>query len=154
MIRLSNLMFLLAAAIFLNTAPTQARASAETIEFIPAKGAAPFSAAVRVGDVLYLSGQIGNGPDGKLAEGWEAQSVQTLDNIAALLKSQGLGMDDVFKCTVMLSDMSKWSDFNKIYVRYFRPGRLPARSAMGVNGLAANAFVELECWAYVHRAKP
>jgi reactive intermediate/imine deaminase len=154
MTNLSNLVFLLAAAMSLNAAPIQARALADTIAFVPAKGAAPFSAAVRVGDILYLSGQIGSGPDGKLAEGWEAQSVQTLDNIAAVLKSQGLGMDDVFKCTVMLSDMSKWSDFNKIYVRYFKPGRLPARSAMGVNGLAANAFVELECWAHVGGVEP
>lgn len=154
MTNLSSLGVLLTSAILLTIAPVQARALAEPVEFVPAKGPAPFSSAVRVGDILYLSGQIGSRPDGKLAEGWEAQSVQTLDNIAAVLKSQGLGMDDVFKCTVMLSDMTKWSDFNKVYVRYFKPGRLPARSAMGVNGLAANAFVELECWAYVNRVEP
>jgi len=102
---------------------------------------------------LHLAAKL-RGPDAARMVQLIAQSVQTLDNIAAILKSQGLGMDDVFKCTVMLSDMSKWSDFNKIYVRYFKPGRLPARSAMGVNGLAANAFVELECWAHANRAKP
>ena len=48
----------------------------------------------------------------------------------------------------MLADMSKWGDFNKIYVTYFKPERLPARSALGANGLALGAQVELECWAF------
>ncbi|HEX8840616.1 MAG TPA: RidA family protein, partial [Sphingomicrobium sp.] len=59
----------------------------------------PFSDAVRVGDVLYLSGQIGVGADGKLPEGIEAQTRQTLDNIGAVLKRAGVGYGDVFHCT-------------------------------------------------------
>lgn len=108
----------------------------------------PFSEAVRVGDILYLSGQLGRGADGKLPEGIEAQTRQTLDNIGATLKSAGLGYDDIFHCTAMLSDMKLWPDFNKVYVTYFREGKRPARSAFGTNGLALGALIELECQAY------
>lgn len=111
----------------------------------------PFSQAVRVGDVLYLSGALGNVP-GKMElvpGGMEAETRQTMENIAAILRDNGLTFDHVFKCTVMLADMSKWADFNKVYVTYFKPDRLPARSAYGTNGLALGAQVELECTAYL-----
>jgi reactive intermediate/imine deaminase len=108
----------------------------------------PFSDAVRAGDVLYLSGQIGVGPDGKLAEGIEAQTRVALDNIGAVLKRAGLGYGDVFHCTAMLSDMTNWPAFNKVYVTYFPEGKRPARSAFGTNGLALGALLELECQAY------
>jgi 2-iminobutanoate/2-iminopropanoate deaminase len=114
----------------------------------------PFSQAVRVGDVLYLSGALGNIP-GKLElvpGGMEAQARQTMENIRAVLKDNGLSFRDVFKCTVMLADMSRWGDFNKIYVTYFDPDRLPARSAFGTNGLALGAEVEVECVAYAGKA--
>ena len=110
--------------------------------------ALPFSEAVRVGDILYLSGQLGRGPDGKLAEGIEAQTKQTLENIGATLKLAGLGYEDVFHCTAMLSDMANWPAFNKVYVTYFPEGKRPARSAFGASGLALNALIELECQAY------
>jgi len=108
----------------------------------------PFSTAVRVGDMLYLSGQIGNRPDGTLPEGIEAQSRQVMDNIGAVLKSADLGFGDVVKCTVMIDDIKQWGDFNKVYVTYFPDGRFPARSAFGADGLAMGALVEVECWAY------
>ncbi len=111
----------------------------------------PFSQAVRVGDVLYLSGALGSRP-GTLElvpGGMEAEARQTMENIGAVLKENDLTFADVFKCTVMLADMSKWAEFNKVYVSYFDPDRLPARSAFGANGLALGAQVELECWAYV-----
>ena len=57
-------------------------------------------------------------------------------------------MDNVVKCTIMIADMSKWEDFNKVYVTYFKPGRLPARSALGANGLALGGEIEVECMAY------
>jgi 2-iminobutanoate/2-iminopropanoate deaminase len=110
----------------------------------------PFSQAVRVGDVLYMSGSIGNLP-GKaelVPGGIEPETKQMMENIAEVLKGNGLTFDDVFKCTAMLADMSKWRDFNKVYVTYFKPERLPARSALGANGLALGAQVELECWAF------
>ena len=111
----------------------------------------PFSQAVRVGDIVYLSGALGNVP-GKLEVvpgGIEPETRQTMENIGALLKENGLAFADVFKCTVMLADMAEWPAFNRIYVGYFEPGRLPARSAFGANGLALGARLELECWAYV-----
>jgi reactive intermediate/imine deaminase len=108
----------------------------------------PFSDAVRVGDMLYLSGQLGIGADGKLPEGIEAQTKQALDNIGAVLKRAGLGYADVFHCTAMLKDMADWSAMNKVYVTYFPEGKRPARSAFGASGLALNALIELECQAY------
>jgi reactive intermediate/imine deaminase len=109
----------------------------------------PFSQAVRVGDILYLSGALGNVP-GKLElvpGGLEAETRQTMENIGETLKRNGLSFADVFKCTVMLADMSKWTEFNKVYLEYFDAGRLPTRSAFGANGLALGAQVELECMA-------
>ena len=110
----------------------------------------PFSQAVRVGNVLYLSGALGNAP-GKaelVTGGIEAEARQTMENIGAVLRENGLSFADVFKCTVMLADMSKWADFNEVYSTYFNPDRLPARSAFGASGLALGAQVEVECWAY------
>ena len=108
----------------------------------------PFSNAVRVGDVLYLSGQIGIGPDGRLPDGIEAQTRQTMENVGAILRSAGRGWDDVFHCTAMLDNMADWPAFNRVYVTYFTPGRLPARSALGADGLALGALIEVECQAY------
>ena len=108
----------------------------------------PFSSAVRVGDLLILSGQLGNTPDGKLPAGMEAQARQAMENIGAILKGQGLGFGDVVKCTVMLDDMKDWPAFNKVYVTYFPDGKFPARSAFGADGLALGALVEVECWAH------
>jgi reactive intermediate/imine deaminase len=107
----------------------------------------PFSLAVRTGDFVFLSGQLGTGPNG-LVKGFDAQSRQAMDNIAEVLKGMNLGMDNVVKCTIMIADMSKWEDFNKVYVTYFKPGRLPARSALGANGLALGGEIEVECMAY------
>ena len=108
----------------------------------------PFSEAVRVGDVLYLSGQIGIGADGKLPDGIEAQTKQAMDNIGAVLKRAGLTYADVFHCTAFLADMKDWPAFNTVYVPYFPAGKMPARSAFGANGLALGALLEIECQAY------
>jgi enamine deaminase RidA (YjgF/YER057c/UK114 family) len=70
-----------------------------------------------------------------------------MDNIGAVLKANGVGFDDVFKCTVALSDMSKWGEFNTVYLTYFRPGHLPVRNAFGANGLAYGGQVEVDCLA-------
>ena len=115
----------------------------------PRQGApAPFSTAVQVGDVLYMSGQIGVGPDGKLPETFDGQAKQVMENVGAVLKAHGLGWANVFKCTVMIADMKNWPAFNAVYVPYFPAGKLPARSAFGANGLALGAQLELECLAY------
>jgi 2-iminobutanoate/2-iminopropanoate deaminase len=108
----------------------------------------PFSDAVRVGDTLYLSGQLGIGADSKLPDGIEAQTKQALENIGAILKRAGLGYGDVFHCTAMLADMKLWPAFNSVYVTYFPEGKRPARSAFGASGLALGGLIELECQAY------
>jgi len=110
----------------------------------------PFSDAVQVGDVLYISGQLGNLPGRmELAPGgMEGQARQVMDNIGAILAARGLTYDDLFKCTVMMADMSQWGAFNRVYVPYFKPDRLPARSAFGASGLALGGLLEVECQAW------
>lgn len=125
-----------------------------TVEYFQSPGSKlPFSPAVRVGDVVYLSGQIGFRADGTIPEGIEAQARTTMDSVAAAAALAGVGMDAVFKCTVMLDDMRLWADFNKVYVTYFRPDRLPARSAFGADGLALGAPLEVECLAVAPRGR-
>ena len=110
----------------------------------------PFSDAVRVGHMLYLSGQIGTDSTFALVPGGvRAESKQTMENVRRVLERHGSSLDRVVKCTVMLADMSEWGAFNEVYVGYFRKERLPARSALGVNGLALGARVEVECWATI-----
>ena len=107
----------------------------------------PFSEAVRVGNMLYLSGQIGIDSSMKLVQGGiAAETRQTMENIKATLKRCGSTLDQVVKVTVMLADIGEWSEMNEVYVQYFsRP--LPARSALGASGLAMGARVEIECLA-------
>ena len=108
----------------------------------------PFSEAVRVGNTLYLSGQIGTLPGTlELAPGgFEGEARQAMDNIETSLQAHGYSMNDLVKCLVMLSDMSNWDSFNEVYATYFTE-HYPARSAFGANGLAINAQVEVECIA-------
>src|ERR1700745_1286826 len=136
---------------------TPVAAESEQVQFYnsPAAAAAklPFSQAVRVGDVLYMSGAIGILPGKReLAPGGiEPETKQVMDNIGEVLKANGLTFDGVFKCTVMLAHMFNWGALNKIYVTYFKPERLPARSAFGASGLALDAEGELECWAFARK---
>jgi len=129
---------------------TTVRDSRPPLEYFPeASPGAAYSTAARVGDVLYLAGQIGIRPDGSVPEGIQEQTRLALENMSRTLQSLGSSMDNVFKCTVMLDDISNWADFNKVYVSFFKPGRLPARNAFGVEGLAMKELeVELVCLAY------
>jgi reactive intermediate/imine deaminase len=111
--------------------------------------ALPFSTAVIVDGIAYMSGNIGILPDGSVPSGLETQSRLALDNMIAALKLAGCRLEDVFKCTVMLADMNDWPAFNLIYLEYFPASRLPARSAFGTTGLALGALVEIECLAKV-----
>jgi reactive intermediate/imine deaminase len=115
------------------------------VEYFPASNRGlPFSAAVRVGKLLYLSGQLGVDASGKLvAGGIGPETRQTLDNIKATLERCGSSLDHVVKALVMMADMSRWDEMNKVYVTYFTK-HLPARSALGANGLALGANVEIE----------
>lgn len=113
----------------------------------------PFSEAVRVGDTLYLSGQVGIKP-GTLElvpGGIRAEARQTLENIRTTLEAHGYSMRDIVKCTVMLADIAEWATFNEVYKTFFSPP-YPARSALGANGLAIGARVEVECLAVTARA--
>jgi reactive intermediate/imine deaminase len=108
----------------------------------------PFSDAVRVGDMLYLSGKIGNLPGtSQLATGGiQGETRQTMENIKASLEKYGSSLDEVVKCTVFLADMAEWGAMNEVYATYF-PTNKPARSALGTSGLALGARVEIECLA-------
>jgi 2-iminobutanoate/2-iminopropanoate deaminase len=108
----------------------------------------PFSEAVRVGDALYLSGQVGIKPGtlDLVPGGIKAEARQTLENIRTSLEAHGYAMRDVVKCTVMLADIFEWAAFNEVYKSYFT-APYPARSAFGTSGLAMGARVELECFA-------
>lgn len=130
-----------------------------TLEFLSSEQtkalSLPFSDAVRVGDVLYLSGQVGNVP-GTLtlaSGGIQGEARQTLENIRSILERNGSSMERVFKCTVFLADIADWPAFNDVYVQFF-PENPPARSALGANGLAIGARVEVECMALVGSATP
>lgn len=124
------------------------RASVEYLSSETLKGY-PFSESVRVGNLILLSGQIGTDASGKLVTGGiAAETKQTLDNIKVALERQGSSLDNVVKCTVMIADMKEWAEMNKVYVTYFTKN-LPARSSLGVNGLALGAKVEIECVATV-----
>jgi 2-iminobutanoate/2-iminopropanoate deaminase len=114
----------------------------------------PFSEAVRLSDTLYLSGQVGNLPGTKdlVSGGIVPEARQALENVSAVLRKHGSSLDDVVKCTVFLADMGEWEAFNEIY-RVFFPRHFPARSALGANGLALGARVEIDCVAYVGRPR-
>ena len=121
------------------------------VEYLQAPGTEdlglPFSSAVRVDDMLYLSGAIGVIP-GTLdlaAGGIQGETRQTMDNISQTLETFGSSLDKVVKCTVFLADMSEWGAMNEVYRTYFETP--PARSALGASGLALDARVEIECIA-------
>jgi reactive intermediate/imine deaminase len=113
-------------------------------------GSLPFSEAVRVGDMLYLSGQIGLRSETRdvVPGGIAAETRQTLENIRAVLERHGSSLDRVVKCTVFMADMAEWPAMNEVY-RTFFTAHLPARSALGASGLALGARVEIECLAVV-----
>ncbi len=113
----------------------------------------PFSEAVRHGDTLYLSGQIGVVPGSLkiIPGGIKEEARQTMQNIKTSLEAHGYSMKQLVKCTVMLADMADWPTFNEIYKTFFT-GNYPARSAFGANGLALGAKVEVECIAAVGKA--
>ena len=110
----------------------------------------PFSDAVRVGHLLFLSGQIGNipGTTDLAPGGIQGEARQTMENIKAVLEANGSSMDRVIKATVMLADIAEWPAFNEVYVTYF-PGDKPARSAFAGSGLAFGARCEVEVIATV-----
>ena len=108
----------------------------------------PFSEAVRVGSMLYLSGQLGTvpGTGQRIEGGILPETRQALENIKSVLERYGSSMDRIVKCTIMIDDMAEWPAMNEVYAEFF-PGPKPVRSAFGADGLALGAAVEIECWA-------
>lgn len=108
----------------------------------------PFSTAVRVGNVIYLSGQVGTKPGTRelAAGGVGPETRQTLENIKQTLQYAGSAMDRVVKCTVFLKDIADYAAMNEVYATFF-PKDPPARSTVAGSGLALGARVEIECMA-------
>ena len=123
-----------------------------TIEFVNSQEnidrGYPFSEATVVNGIIYLSGEIGTLPDGSLISGGIIpETQQTLTNIKNKLEKIGGSMDDIFKCTCMLSDIKDWPLMSQEYKKFFNPNKLPARSAFAGSGLALGAKLEIECMA-------
>ena len=106
------------------------------------------SSAVRVGDLLYLSGVLGTKPGAGLADGGiEGQTRQALENVKSSLALAGGTLQDVAKCTVFLTDVKDFAAMNQVYREFF-PTDPPARSTVAVAGLVVpNAVIEIECIA-------
>lgn len=124
---------------------------AKVVHFPHPNDNAPYSLATQVDNIVYLSGQIPLDENGEMPDSMTAQSKQVMNNVKNALRSIGLSMEDVFKCTVMIDDIKKWPDFNAVYTTFFTKGALPARSAFGVDGLPMGAMVEVECMAHMRR---
>lgn len=116
------------------------------LESLPAE--VPFSSAVRVGNKVYVSGQIGHrAGEMRLVEGgFAAEAEQALDYMREALELAGSSLDRVIKCTVYFADMKDFRSFSAVYRRYFS-NHLPARSGIEVQGLALGARIEVECVA-------
>lgn len=116
------------------------------IQYHPRAGK-PFSSAVRVGDFVYISGVVGSAPDGTFPTDFATQATNAMDAVTKQLKLAGASMDDVYACTIALTNMDNWEAFNAVYVKYFKPDRYPVRMSFGVTSLRG-AAVEVQCEAH------
>jgi len=115
------------------------------------KAVGPYSQAVKAGNFLFLSGQIGIDPKtGKIVDGGvKKQTEQILKNISEILKKSEISEENCVKCTVYLKDMSDFSAVNQIYSQFFsRP--YPARAAVEVSALPLDAMVEIDLIASIY----
>jgi 2-iminobutanoate/2-iminopropanoate deaminase len=117
------------------------------------KPSGPYSQGISSHDLVFVSGQIGIDPrSGELVEGGaKAEALQCLENIKGVLSATGLGMDDIVKTTIFVTDISTFKLVNEIYATFFR-AEPPARSTVGVASLPLGARVEIE--AIAHRPTP
>ena len=108
----------------------------------------PYSQGVKVGNLLFTSGQIPLDPaTGTFPEGIQAQARQSLSNVKAILAEAGVSMDQVIKTTVFLRDMNDFAAMNEVYASFFSEGCFPARSAVEVARLPKDALIEIEAIA-------
>lgn len=131
------------------------RLAAQEKEVLDVPGAVaglPFSPAVKVGNIIYLSGQLGNrmGTRTLVPGGIGPETRQTLLNIRTVLEAAGSSLENVIKCTVFLADIADYEAMNREYARVFSV-EPPARSTIAGSGLALGARVEIECMATVDR---
>lgn len=109
---------------------------------------APFSHAAEADGWVMLTGQMPTwpgAPDRALPEGIEAQTARVMDNLVIVLEGLGLGLKDVVQARVYLMAFERdYALMNRVYERYFAPGHLPARTCIGVSGLAVGALVEID----------
>ncbi len=110
----------------------------------------PYSQAVQANGFLFTAGQLPVNPaTGEMPEGIAAQTEQALENIRAVLKASGVGMDAIVKVTVFLSDMNNFSAMNEVYATFFSEGNYPARCAVEVSRLPKDALLEIEAIAAI-----
>ena len=124
---------------------SQAPVDREVISTPNAPGAVgPYSQAVRIGNMLYLSGQLGLDPQtGEFAgSGFEAQAHQALENLKTVLEAAGYSMKDVVQCQVFVKDMNSYSEFNRIYTEYFDKD-FPARAVLEVSRIPKDGLIEI-----------
>ncbi len=113
------------------------------------KAIGPYAQAVRAGEIVYTSGQIGLRPDGMLVgETVDAQARQVLANLRQVLEAAGARMETVIKTTIYLTDLDDFETINAIYAEAFGLHR-PARSTVEVSRLPKNAKVEIDCIARI-----
>ncbi len=107
----------------------------------------PYAQAIRTGNVIYTSGQLGIDPaTGELAGDIEAQTHAAIQNLERVLKAGGAGLQDVVKTTVFVKDLADFAVVNAVYGSYFREG-FPARSCIQAAALPKGGLVEIECVA-------
>ncbi len=106
----------------------------------------PYSPAVRVGNLLFISGQIGLDRDGNMKETLKEQTEQVLKNLMEILKAAGASEKNVVKTTIYITDMSHFPVVNEIYAKYFSEP-YPARATIAVKELPKGALVEIEAIA-------
>lgn len=110
----------------------------------------PYSHCVKIGKMVFTSGQIGIDPAvGTLVNGVEAQAVQALTNLKAILEDAGSSMENIVKTTVFVRDMGDFAKVNKLYGMMI-PAPYPARSCVEVSALPAGALVEVEAMALLN----
>jgi 2-iminobutanoate/2-iminopropanoate deaminase len=105
----------------------------------------PYTPAIRVGDVLYISGQVGFKPGTTelVGDDIELQTRQVLDNIKSILANAGYDVSDVIQCAVYLKDINDFTKMNQIYGSYFVQGRYPTRTTVEVSNLPRKARIEI-----------
>jgi 2-iminobutanoate/2-iminopropanoate deaminase len=116
------------------------------------KAIGPYSPALKIGNLVFASGQLPVDPSTEeiVAGGIEAQARMSLDNLKAVLKPYGIGLDNVVKVTIFLTDMNNFSEVNEIYSQYFTDN-FPTRSCIEVSRLPKDVQIEIEAIAYYDR---